>query len=53
MDIEAEQDLLSGPKQEKGISKLANRVIVEGAGDETIVKINDKPTILDIHPDSS
>lgn len=32
VDIEAEQDLLSGPRQELGISKLADRVLLKIMG---------------------
>lgn len=32
IDIEAEQDILSGPNQEKGISRMANRSIVKDEG---------------------
>lgn len=53
VDVEAEQDLLSGPKQVLGTSKLANRVIVEDKRNETVIRVKDKPEVLDIQPNSS
>jgi hypothetical protein len=47
VDVQAEQDLLNGPSQEFGTSKLANRVRVEEHENETIVRIKDKPEIID------
>lgn len=53
VDIEAEQDLLSGPRQELGTSKLANRVIIEDKENETVIRVKDKLEVIDIQPDSS
>jgi hypothetical protein len=47
VDVQAEQDLLSGPKQEMGVSKLANRVTIVESGNETTIRIKDKPQIID------
>ena len=41
VDVEVEQDLLSGPSQVLGISRLANRVIVEEARNETVIRVKD------------
>ena len=41
VDVEVQQDLLSGPSQVLGISRLANRVIVEEARNETVIKVKD------------
>lgn len=46
VDIQAEQDLLSGPKQTPGTSNLANRVSVEEKNDETIIKVKNKPDVI-------
>jgi len=48
VDVQAEQDLLSGPKQLPGESRLANRVSVTEDNNTTIIKIKDKPAIIDI-----
>jgi len=42
VDVEAEQDLLSGPKQKPGISRLSSRVAVEEEGNKAVIKIIDK-----------
>lgn len=51
VDVEAEQDLLSGPIQIPGISRLANRVIIEESKDETVIRVKDKQDIIDIDPE--
>jgi hypothetical protein len=53
VDVEAEQDLLSGPIQKMGISKLANRVAVEEEGNETVIRVKEKPEIFDSQSDPS
>ena len=45
LDIEAEQDLLSGPNQLPGISRMANRVIAEEARNEIILRGKDETQI--------
>lgn len=52
VDIEAEQDLLSGPKLLPGTSKLSNRISVEEKSNETVIKIKDKPDVIVIQGDS-
>lgn len=52
VDVEAEQDLLSGPSQVPGVSRLANRVTIEESKDETVIRVKDKKNILDITPES-
>lgn len=39
VDIEAEQDLLSGPKQEMGTSRLASRLAIVENRHDTLIKV--------------
>ena len=43
VDIEVEQDLLSGPTQLPGTNRLANRGADEEEGNETVTRVKDKP----------
>ena len=53
VDIEVEQELLSGPKQTPGISRLASRINIAEEGNETVIRVKDKPEIVDIQGDQS
>lgn len=50
VDVEAEQDLLSGPNTKLGTNRLANRVRISEDRDVTTIVIKDKPPIIDIQP---
>ncbi len=48
VDVEAEQDLLSGPQQEFGTSMSSNRISVDQTDDEVIVRVKNQPPIIDM-----
>lgn len=48
VDVEAEQELLTGPQQELGTSMTINRVSVEQDGDEVVVRVKDQAPIIDM-----
>lgn len=48
VDVEAEQELLSGPKQEPGRSLSINRVSVDEDENETVIRVKNSPTIIDM-----
>lgn len=53
VDIQAEQDFLSGPTQIPGTSRLANRVADEEEGNETAIRNKDNPEIADNQGDQT
>lgn len=48
VDVEAEQELLSGPKQIPGRSLSINRVSVDEKETETVITVKNTPTIIDM-----
>jgi hypothetical protein len=53
VDVEAEQILLSGPKQTPGISRLASRINIVEEGNETVIKDKDNPEVADNQGDQT
>lgn len=49
VDVHAEQELLSGPKQRAGRSMSINRINVDEKNDETVITIKNSPPIIDMH----